>query len=812
MALFKYTLKEFRGRLRQLALTGAAVAVGVAFLVLSVGGSGALVDAYGQSAASDVGRADLRAEPGGRALALPPGAAARAAKVPGVTAVSERLSGQGNVINASGRPLDSRALVTSVAADPELRWQRLASGAWPERAGEVALDQGTASLLGVRPGDSVRVLKADGTTGTARLTGILDSGSSAALSGQPVIAVPQAQMRAYATEARATSLDLSTASGADAGAVADRVKAAIGGGAEVKTHATAVADARDSSSTLYGIVLAAALSFVLIALAVARMVVANTFSVVLAQRARQLALMRCVGASSRQVRQVILLQGLLLGVLASAAGLAAGAATALAGNALLGAMDLGPVRVDLLPGWPTFLLAGVFGVLLTLAAVRGPAKLASRVAPVAALGTGNATLPTVGNRAVRDVFSLALLGLGVLLLISGAASAPPLSLLTITAGAILSFFGVLRLAQWVLPPVVAALAAPARRLFGTTGRLAGQQLRSNPGRTSSAASALLVGVTVAVAAASAIGIVRGGLESTLVSGQPAAFSLEADARGLPPRALADLKASDKLKVTPVRSANVSVGGKSVTVVSTDPARLNSTTEGVDQARALRDGESLGDGLGKLTRDRGFSPLPSSLLPEATAYVTPGTLDRLAPRTATPTAWISPAEGVSHLEARRAIDRALADHPTVRVKDSASDAAYLRTLMDRMMLVVTVLLGFSMAIAALGVAATLMLSVDERTREIGMLRAIGLTGGQLRSLLTLESLLLALTGGVAGTALGITYGWLAARSVATEGATLLGLPWGALTAILAATVLVGAAASVGPARRVRRMRVVDALGA
>ncbi|MEU0373672.1 ABC transporter permease [Streptomyces sp. NPDC006283] len=811
MAMLGYTIKDFRGQLRQLVLTGAAVAVGVAFLVLAVGGSGALVDAFSQQAAAEVGPASLQVTPrdGGR---LPTDAVARAKRVPGVTQALPRELGQGSVLSDAGRPLDDQAMVTSVAADPGLRWQRLADGAWPVRAGEVLLDSDTAERIDAKPGTRVSLLKADGSTGTALLTGTLDTRGSNIFYG-PVIGVPTAFVSSYAAEPRAYQLDLAAALGTSA----KDIEAALGDNVRVQTRADAVTEAVESTRTMYATVLVAALSFVLIAMAVARMVVSNTFSVVLAQRTRQLALLRCVGASQQQLRRTIGVQGLLLGAGASAAGLAVGAGMCAAGSAALSLVDLGPVDVSLLPGVLTFMLAWLFGVLLTLLAVRGPAQAAAKVPPVAALGVTHvlgATTPA--RRLLHEAVSVLMLAFGALMLTVGARDTPPVSLLAATVGAIASGFGVLRLARWVLPPVVALLGVPARRVFGTTGKLAAQQLRRNPGRTSAAASALLVGVTVMVSAATALGMISNSLEDLLAGREPGAFSLEVDSGAVPSGALKKLRQERELTVTEVRSATVRIGGKDTVVVSADPKLLNSSADGVKQARTLKDGDALSNngpavaaGLHIRPED---SPLASALLPQATMYVNSATLDGLAPRgTSVATAWIGAASGTSHQDARKALDRALADFPKLRVNDSAAKVQAFRTVFDRMIQVGAVLLGFSMAIAALGVAATLALSVTERTREIGMLRAIGMTGDQLRRMLSLEAVLLALTGTVVGTALGLVFGRVGGLAV-TGMHTAFDPPLGLLTALLAVTVLIGLAAAVAPARRVRRLAIVRALTA
>ncbi|MFE6738601.1 FtsX-like permease family protein [Streptomyces tubercidicus] len=822
--LSSFAVKDFRAQLRQLVLTGVAIAVGVAFLVLSVGGSGALVQFYSQSATVEVGNADLQAVPdSGRGL--PKEAAARAGEVASVAQVSERVLGAGKVVGSSGhRLLDDRAVVTSIAADAKLRWQRLDGGRWPQGPDEAVLDRGTAEHLGARPGDTVRLVKPDGKAAGVKLTGLLDTSSSTTLGSQAAIGVPYEAMKTYATGLTTTQLDMDIREGADASATAKAVKKALDGNASVVTHARAVDNAKQAGGTAYLIVLSAALSFVMIAMAVARMVVTNTFSVVLAQRARQLALLRCIGADRDQVRRIIRSQGLMLGVLASATGLAAGGGACVLGTWLLRTFaDLGPVELSLLPHWTVFVLAGLFGALLTVWAVRKPAKAAAAVPPVAALAqSGSATLPEPGHKAVRQTFSVLLLIFGVYMLTVGLFHGD-LALLNVTIGAICSFFAVLRFAPHLLPPLVGLLGFPARRWLGTTGKLATQQLRSNARRTSAAASAMLVGVTVAVSAVTAIGATGGSMESKMSSRVPAVFTLNASDNKVPAGAVESLRTQPELAVTPVRAAHLTVNGHKSLVIAADPAQFQEDAKGVPEARALKDGQALTDTARgsvtvagtRLAAVSDHSSWLDTLLPGADMYVTEHTLDRLAPGATTVAAvCLDPADGSDHDTARTAIDRALSDYPHLRVSDAEAKLTSVRQLLDRMLLVITTLLGFSMAIAALGVAATLMLAVEERTREFGMLRAIGMAGRQLREMLTLESVLLALTGAVAGTVLGLVYGVLAVRSVlGGSPLTILASSDGtALTVlgILAATALTGIAASVLPARRVRRMAVVDAL--
>ncbi|MER7581667.1 ABC transporter permease [Kitasatospora sp. NPDC097691] len=818
MTTYRYTVAELRGQLRQLLLSGAAIALGVAFLIASVSGSGALVDSYRQSAAAEVGPGDIQVTRTVTAGGLDAAAVERARQSAGVAAVAPRLTGRGAVLAADGRPLDRTAVISAVAEDPALRWQLLKDGRWPAGPGEVLLDTDTAHRLDAAPGADVRLARADGSAATARLVGTLDGRGAPSYAGRPVVGVPAAAVDRYATGVTVTGLDVRVAPDVSPTRAVEALRTTLGIGSEVHTREASVTEATRQSSTVYGMVLIAALSFVLIALAVARMVVGNTFSVVLAQRTRQLALLRCIGADRQQLRRLIRRQGLLLGAGASAAGVLLGVGLGAAGTAVAGRLDLGPVHLSLMPSPLTCLSAGLFGVLLTLSAVRGPAKAAAAVPPVAALG--GAPAPVGGAARVRAVaWTAVLLVAGTALLVAGAVAPPPLSLLAVTVGAIASFFGVLRLADRVLPAVVGLLGPPARRLGGTAGRLATQQLRLNPGRTGATGSALLLGVTVLVAAVTALEITSNSLVPVVSARQPGVFSAAATGGALPPGALTALAAERGLAAAPVRSATVDLDGRPTLVAAVDPALLNPSADGVGQARTLADGAAL-SALGEsgprraagveLRLQPGRSSLPFTLQTGATLLVTPATLDRLAPGAPVTTVWLTPAAGEDRQSTRRTLDRALADHPQVIVTDTAAQADTLRSMLDRLTTVSMALLSFSVAIAGLGVAATLMLSVNERSREIGMLRAIGMSRRRLRRMLTLEAVLLSLAGALVGTALGITYGWAAARSVTSTIGTVGGPPVLLVLAALALTVLTGLAASVLPARRVGRMTAVAAM--
>jgi putative ABC transport system permease protein len=313
----------------------------------------------------------------------------------------------------------------------------------------------------------------------------------------------------------------------------------------------------------------------------------------------------------------------------------------------------------------------------------------------------------------------------------------------------------------------------------------------------------------------------------LVQGDsPGAFRLKAPGDAVPAAAVKAVRDSKELRSVPVWQATVKTEGdtqdhrKLIAV-----AKESGFGRYVDEAGRIPAGSAVpeawragpldttvvaADGTRHVLRGGGESSLITKLSDSGDFVVSPDTLRSLVPDPAVATLWIDPAGGKDTKAARKVLDKVLMPFPEVRVEAGANQAEYYRDLIQKAGLVVGVLLGFSLLIAALGIATTLTLSVSERTREIGVLRAIGLTGQQLKRMLTLEAVLLALTGALAGTVLGLAFGWFAGRSLMPNAPVVFDPPYLVILGLLALTVLIGLAASVLPARRIRRMPVVDAL--
>ncbi len=483
-------LAQLRASAARLVATTLAIVLAVAFVVATlvlgqtsrtttlraVGGQYAGVDAVVTS---------------GTGVRLP--VAAEVARVPGVRAVDPLVS-TGTQALLPDRRATQYVQVDSVATDSALRWQRLAAGALPTRAGEIALGTGS----GARVGDAVPVTgygNGPPTVMPVTVVGLVD------LRGDPSAA---SSARAFATYDQvhawgggdATELRVAGTSGTDRTALVAWLRRALGGPElTVRTggQAAAAQVARFTGGT--DVLTAVLLVFASVAVLVAGLVIANTFAVLLAQRTRELALLRCVGATARQVRRGVLGEAAVSGAVASALGVLTGIGLAGVVSIVAGASSPVPLSGVVVPWYAVGLGLGV-GTVVTLLAALGPARAATRVSPLAALRPVDpAPLRSRPGR-LRLVLGLLLLGPGAALLALGATQA---QLLVALAGGVLSALGVLLLAQRAIPPVVALAGRLAGRVGGVPARLAAGNAVRQPRRTAATATALVIGVTLTTA-------------------------------------------------------------------------------------------------------------------------------------------------------------------------------------------------------------------------------------------------------------------------------------------------------------------------
>jgi putative ABC transport system permease protein len=723
-----------------------------------------------------------------------------------------------------GRDGAQYLVVESVAVAPTLRWQTLASGRLPDAEGEVAVSERARADVG----DVLTVTGTDAegneTTSRATVTGVVDlqGDPEAGLYGR-AFATPE-QARAWgATDV--TELRLAAAPGFDAEQV--RLDAATAlSGRDVAVR-TGTAQAEEAAAALMGNATALAavlLVFGTVAVLVAGLVIANTFAVLLAQRTRELALLRCVGATARQVRRSVLGEAFATGLVSSSIGVAAGIGLAAGVSALVGDLDSPVPLAGVSVPWYAVVAGLVLGTVVTLLAAWAPARAATRVAPLAALRPADQAPLRSRPGLLRLVLGLALLLPGAALLAVGVAMSQVLIALP---GGALSFLGIVLLAQRGVPPVVAAAGRLAGRFGGVPARLAAGNATRNPRRTAATATALLIGVTLT----SAMVVGSASTRATATAGLEAEFPTDLvvenfDGR-LPASLPATVAAVDDVVATSVLRAGAVTGpdGTPTQMYGVDAAEAAAALRSTDEVTLPAAGQvvvpewlalswSVADGDPVALSGEGTADFTVLVVAEGPVLLPVAELQQLLPDAGIGQLWVrlDDADPDAQIDAVDRITDVVADaDPSAAVTGVVTLRDQINEVLDVLLLVVTALLGIAVVIALIGVGNTLALSVVERRQENGLLRALGLTRRQLRGLLAWEAVLVAGVAAVLGVALGTAYGLMGAASVLGGLADLvLVVPWPQIGAIVAVATLAGLLASVLPARRAARTSPVAAI--
>lgn len=826
-------LANLKSRARRFVAVCLAVMIGTAFLAatLMVGSSttASLQQSVGAAyrSADVVVGIDWNAYPGAVEDSLDAGSLQAAGRVSGVEASYGRAVLSGRIDTGDA---EQNALVSDYPSDGDLRSVEVASGDLPASAGDVALDETSAAKAGLAIGDSVTLASVGDAPGRATglvLTGLTVPSSDPLAGGMMQVTVaPSFMGHLLGATPVYQQLHLRIGDGVDpAAAVADIAAALRADGIEYPSVLTAreqtVADVASLSGGQDQLTIVL-LVFALVALMVTGLVVMNTFSVLVAQRTRELALLRTIGALRRQLRSAVLAEALLVGLVSSVLGVALAT----------GIMAALVAYVATLPGsgfavlsvtWPTVAWAVSVGTLMTLLAAWVPARNATRIAPLAALRPVDpARLRNRGGK-IRLVCGGLMVVCGGILLALGAAEG---DLLVAFGGGFLSFPGIMLLGSLFLPPSVAAAGALARPA-GVPGRLAALNAVRNPGRTTATATALLIGVTLVSMMMVGAQTTKASLDATLGSEFPVDITVEPMGDG------ADFAQEDVVRIRTLDGvgsvALLRPGGTGTgeTPVYAAPAAdltrvLNDPSQVPGKGQVLVAQETEGtilrvagaSGTSDLSMVKSGGAFMPAVMTSETAEALGGAArggDSVA--SAAAVLWIKAVPGLGTDDA---LDLRTELAASLGVEEYAVGGGLMEKQMytqviDTLLLVVTGLLAVAVFIALVGVGNTLSLSVLERTRESSLLRALGLTRGQLRGMLALEAVLVAAVASVLGCVLGAAYGILGAQSaLGSFSALVVALPWAQLAGVVAAAGIAALAASVLPARRAARMSPVAGL--
>jgi putative ABC transport system permease protein len=757
-----------------------------------------------------------------------PGAAGARGVVSGFVGVADR---KGDLIGEAWSARGANYVPDTAGRDPRYP---LVEGRSPRGAKEILLDRATADKGGYKVGDTVR-LATNGPALDTVLTGIVTTDDPEVSAGATLTLFDTATaQRLLLAPGQYSSVAVKARAGTTEDALLAQVERAVPSGDRFRSETARsltdeqkrmIAQGTDGMKTML-------LVFAGISLFVGIFIIANTFTMLIAQRTKELALLRAVGAGRAQVTKSVLVEALIIGVSASVAGLLAGIGIGAGMQALVHALDSSMPTGSLVIAPATVVVALVVGILVTVLSAVLPAVRASRIAPVAAMSSGDQPA-TQKSLIVRNVIGSLVTAGGLALITAGAATHSSDGRIPVAAGAFLSLIGIFVLLPLLSRPVIALVGPLLAALAGTPGRLARQNAVRNPRRTAATAAALTIGLTL-VSALTVLGASVGAAVDKAVTG-----SMKADydvamvnGHGLDPQLAA------KIAKAPGVSAASAVSYLSWRIEGVDSMAMSVDAPVADRLLRLTmtsgTAEALGQGLvlvdGKVAKAGGLrvgSTLQVTYPDDTRGTATVGGVfegnDML------PSILAGSAAGTGHAQEaevrdilvkgvdgpttalRQAIKDATGNNPVIRVKTKQDMRDEFNKMITFALNMMYGLLAMSVLVAVLGVINTLAMSVFERKREIGMLRAIGLDRRGIKRMVRLESVVISLFGAVVGVLLGCFLAWAVNGTLS---ASLPGLgtvvPYGKMLVFLALAGLVGMVAAIWPARRASRLDILASI--
>lgn len=844
--MLRLTLRNLLARKLRLLMSGLAIVLGVAFL------SGVLIFSNGLSTTFDgiingstpdglvrpTGAESFTSgEMGVASATIDPAVVDELAALPEVAAADGNVDGfgmslldsDGSLVGGTGAPTlaFNYSDTPNMAGEPTLE---LVEGQWPEQPGEVALDEGAAENAGYEIGDEVLMLAplGDQLERTATLVGTAEfNGGGTAGATLIIFDTEGAQEIFLGGQDRFTTVSLTAATGVSQEELVAAADDVLPEGFTAVTGDTIAEESQDAVGTFLDVISTFLLVFAVIAIVVGAFIIVNTFTILVAQRTRELAVLRALGASRSQVSRSVLFEAVVQALVASTIGILLGWALARGLAALFRAIGL-DIAGDALVLTPGAILTGyAAGVVVTLVAAYLPARRAGKVPPVAAMRAD--LVPHRGSLRRRTLIGGVFLAIGAAFAVLGVTGAPNAALL-IGIGAVIWILTIAVISPVVGRPVLVLCRALFTRVFGAPGQLAGENALRDPRRTGATASALMIGLALV----STIGVLAASLNASVDDVVDEEFTsdfLVQSTNFLP----FSTEIGDRLEqvdgvetVSRQQWVGAQLDGDQVFVAGNDSGFAEiydldvvegEATPGAGEAVVTDEfaddrGWQVGD-----TFELGF-PAGKTLELTVAGLVEPSEvtaeislpLEELAGsgiqrQDSVVSIMLEPGADADEVGDR--LDEAVGDTPVVGVYDKEAFADEIRGQVNQLLYMIYGLLALAIVIAVIGIVNTLGLSVIERTREIGLLRAVGMNRPMLRRMVTLESVAIAVLGAVLGMALGLLIGVLL-REALEDDLTSLGLPFGQLLLFLLIAVVVGVLAAVVPAARASRLNVLEAI--
>jgi putative ABC transport system permease protein len=760
--------------------------------------------------------------------------------IDGVDTAAGSIQGFAQIVDADGTATASNGFDETMGVawidDERLNPFELTSGRAPSGPAEVVLDQATVEDQGWALGDTVGVLAKDSTT-PMTIVGTAGFGDIKGIPGVTVIAADAATAQAMFAEPGAyDAIVVAAEEGTTAAALASRIGAEVGTpDLEVLTGEADTADKQASFKEDMSFFNTFLMAFAYIALFVGMFIIYNTFSITIAQRMREMAMLRAIGASRRQVLRSVLLESATIGALASAVGLGAGVLMSFALRGLLAAVGLEIPSGDVVITGGTVTTAFLVGISVTMISSIGPAIRASRIAPIAALR--DTAIESTSASLRRTVLGLTVLGMGITGFAAGVTGSGADAVKLLGLGVLAATLGVFILGPVIARPAMHLLGVPTK-VSGATGHLARENAKRNPRRSAATASALMIGVALVGFITILASSTKASTASAVDASLRADFIVESGSwgdGGFGPSIEEDLVALPEVEaISPRRSVPATVEGGASEVTAFDTTTLEDIADVGTTAGAIEDvhgdglalstdrAAELGVGLGDAVTVR-FSATGDVALTVRALFdsdlLASGGMDQIVGLDTFEAnvtdvfdrqVYVTIGDGVDAATATTAIEAALEAWPNAELQDQASFKESITAEIDMMLNLIYGLLALAVIIALIGIANTLALSVHERTRELGLLRAVGMTRVQLRTAIRWESVLISLLGTTLGFALGFGGAWGITKALADDGVTTFVVPGTQLAVIVGLAVLAGVAAALGPARRAARLDILDAI--
>ncbi|MCX4827508.1 ABC transporter permease [Streptomyces sp. NBC_01016] len=855
--VMKTSLRNFVAHKGRMALSAVAVLLSVAFVTGTLVFTGTMdktFDKLFSATASDVTvspkGSGTEGSDTGRPESLPASALAAVKKSEGVKSAEGAVSSMNvTVVNSDNKNMGSTTGAPTIAGNwthNDLRSMEITTGHSPRGPTEVMVDSDTADKHHLKLGDELRTIAATGDF-KAKITGI--AAFKVTNPGAAVVYFDTAtsQRELIGKTGQFTQINVAADSGVSDTQLKKDVAAALGTGGAYKIQTqqeTADANAADVGSFM-DVIKYALLGFAGIAFLVGIFLIINTFSMLVAQRTREIGLMRALGSSRKQVNRSVLVEALLLGVVGSVVGVGAGVGLAVGLMKLMSSMGMELSTGDLTVKWTTPAIGLLLGIVVTVLAAYLPARRAGKVSPMAALRDAG-TPADVKAGAVRAVIGLVLTGGGgYALYLAAQADKASEGSLFLGAGIVASLIGFVVIGPLLAGIVVRAISAVLLRMFGSVGRMAERNALRNPRRTGATGAALMIGLAL-VACLSVVGSsMVASATDQLDKSVGADFIVEPSNGDITPQAAAAMKKVQKggsvSHVTEVKfvkatlttpsgakekeeisaaspsyaedlrrdmtSGQLSAAyGKNAMSVGSEFAERHHIKAGDTMTVAFDHGRTARLKVAAITSDE------DTVFDKGAMYTNVATATRYLPADRVPLngMMFAKAEPGKADQAYKALKASVAADPTVKVKDQTDYKQTLKDQIGQLLNMIYGLLALAIIVAVLGVVNTLALSVVERTREIGLMRAIGLSRRQLRRMIRLESVVIAVFGALLGLGLGMGWGATAQKLLALEGLGVLEIPWPTIIAVFIASAFVGLFAALIPAFRAGRMNVLNAI--